>query len=114
VKITLMKVNMKIDDGDEPDMQGALLRTCIVKLGEGEDSTTLGWDPWTMRDDDDGRYPNNGYSGGSLPTPVYPNGDETYNVGDCAKGWIFFSAGKAKITRLQYQNDAGDKASWHL
>ena len=89
-----------------------MVKTCILDIGDEE--AALSWDPWCLIDSDDGRYPDNGTSGGNLPNPTYPNGetDGTFTTGDCAKGWIFFDTDDADIVHVQYENQSGDQIIW--
>lgn len=116
LKITLIKTDFRIKEDYSPKVvQGILLKTCVRALPKGEKSVQLGWSAWTLGDDDSGRYQNNGTTGGDLPQPTYPNGDRDFKVGDCAKGWVFFSAGKkTKIKTVNYDSKIVGHAQWKI
>ncbi|GGL27776.1 hypothetical protein H9L10_03475 [Phycicoccus endophyticus] len=112
VEVTVQQVAIRkrLDFGGR--YSGVLVKTCIKSTGDYP-YFTLSWDPWTLVDDDAGRYPDTGSSGGSLPTPVYPNGeiDGRWHAGDCVKGWMFFDVPKGvKITTVRYQGGSMDEA----
>lgn len=115
VQVQKVRVNAKADFGL---YSGALVKTCLRSLPPGEKATYFSWQPWALVDGDAGRYPDNGTSGGGLPTPVYPNGEQdgTFQPGDCAKGWMFFDVPKGtKIVQVRYQSGVmPEAATWAL
>ena len=108
VTLTVQKVIVNKKDQNGDPYSGALVKACVTKIPAGLDSLYFSWSPWVLVDADAGRYPDNGTSGGGLPTPVYPNGPEdgTFQAGECTRGWIFFDVPKGtKITGVRYESD---------
>lgn len=104
VTFQVQKYDSSIDAGFGV-LAGILVRACVKTVDPGEKGSYFSWAPWSLHDADDGRYANSGTSGGGLPQPTYPNGEQDglVAVGDCTKGWIFFEVPKGtKITEVRY------------
>ena len=97
---------------DEERTVSALVESCV----SGDEAVSLSWDPWSAFTADGSRFPALGSTYGDYPKPEYPfAGDETYQPGECVKGWIVFSSPKTpQMTSIRYSNDAGEVATWTL
>lgn len=115
VKVTVEKVALDQRGSLNGTYSGAMVKMCLVSVPEGQDAVGFSWVPWTMVGDDGSRYQNLGESGGSLPTPTYPNGEQDgiFRKGDCTRGWIFFNTPKGvTASAVRYQPAEDEPVMW--
>ena len=117
VKIRVQQVISSLpeaNDQGEPWM-AAMTQICFTNLPNGQGSF-LSWGPWSMSGPDGSQYPASSGVGGNFLLPEYPfSGSKLFHNGQCAKGWIGYPVPKGtKVATIDYSNDAGESASWHL
>lgn len=95
---------------------GVLVEVCIDNLPSETPRSSLSWGPWSMIGSDGGRYPMSSSTWGDFPKPQYPfGGDEVFNVGDCAKGWMLGEVNTGvSVAKVRYSNDSGMVGTWAI
>lgn len=112
VEITVSKFDRKVASGieDVPYMEAALVKTCVKNAAK---PLELGWSPWEITNADGERYEQSDWSPLDKK-PLYPNGERTYDNGECAKGWILFESYKKNGDTIRYENSEGEIARWEI
>ena len=101
-KVTLREVRR------EADVQ-VLAEVCVRRLPPDPQGnrTRISWDPWSVR----AGSKNVDAARSAAPLKGGFPTEGTYQVGECASGWIPFPT-RAWPTRIMYKNGVGDVAVW--
>jgi hypothetical protein len=112
VAVTLLKVDRRTKTTMEDEtFGGALIKTCVVGLEDDWVGISLNWSPWYLVGPDSEQYSPTSWR--NIKMPDYPDDpDQAYVIGDCAKGWVIFESGGAKIDSVSYRPATGETASW--
>ena len=94
-----------------PTSSTALLKAevCVMKIAEDSevDWAQISWDPWAVSAGSDSA--DAGYVG-NPPKHMYPKSG-TYDVGECAAGWMPFQI-DGDLSTIRYSNSLGETAVW--
>lgn len=119
VTVTVQRVISKVpgvaDYQSGPQLAGALVRSCVKKVPDGQDWVAFSWEPWSVVEKDSSTFPATGTISGAYPGPMYPLGEEDgqFKAGQCTKGWIYFDVNKGtKVTEVRYSSQRGNSQAW--
>lgn len=92
------------------------VETCILETPPGypAHAVPIGWYPWSAESTDGPVAVGEGHEMMNHWTPGY-GANGTYKTGSCAAGWLPFRVSDGReLTKINYANDYGDKATWTL